>query len=182
MSRPLRVLFTNLFLASRTGTEVWIKDAALGLRRRGHTPLVYSPETGAIAEEIRSSGVQVMDDLAAVGEPPDLIHGHHQPQTVEALLRFPGIPALFVSHDATAWHDAPPLLTRIRRYVAVDEANRDRLLAAGAPEERLRILLNWVDLERFRPRSAPLPARPRRALVFSNYAREDTHLPAVREA
>jgi len=182
MSRPLRVLFTNVFLTSRTGTEVWIRDAALGLRRRGHDPLVYSPELGAVAAEIRQSGVPVVDDLAAVGEPPDLIHGHHHPQTVEALLRFPGVPALFVSHDATAWHDAPPLFPRIRRYAAVDEANRERLLAAGVPEDRVRLLLNWVDLERFRPRPSALPAEPRRALVFSNYAREDTHLPAVREA
>lgn len=182
MSRPLRVLFTNIFLTSRTGTELWIKEAALGLRRRGHAPVVYSPALGEVAEEIRAGGVPVVDDLEGVGEGPDLIHGHHHPQTLEALLRFPGVPALFVSHDAAAWHDAPPLFPRIRRYVAVDAANRDRLLDAGVPEERVRVLPNWVDLERFRPRSTPLPERPGRALVFSNYAREDTHLPAVREA
>jgi len=41
--------------------------------------------------------------------------------------------------------------------------------------------LNFVDLARFRPRS-PLPAVPRRALVFSNQASDRTFLPAVREA
>jgi hypothetical protein len=185
MSRPLRLLFTNFVLSSRTGTEVWIKDAALELRRRGLDPVVYSPVLGEIAEEIRAGGVPVvddLDDLVAVGGPPDVIHGHHHPQALEALLRFPGTPALFVSHDATAWHDSAPLFPRIYRYVAVDEANRDRLLAEGAPEERIRLLSNWVDLERFRPRPEPLPEHPRRALVFSNYAREDSHLPAVREA
>lgn len=183
LTRSTRVLFTNIFLASRTGTELWVKEAALGLLRRGGEPRIYSPETGEIAEEIRRAGVPVVNDLSELGEwRPDILHGHHQPQTLEALLRFPGAPALFVSHDATAWHDAPPLVPRIRRYVAVDEANRDRLLAAGAPEELVRILPNWVDLERFRSRPTPLPPRPGRALVFSNYAREDTHLPAVREA
>lgn len=182
MSRPLRVLFTNILLTSRTGTELWIQEAARGLLRRGGAPVVYSPKLGEIAEEIRAAGVPVVDDLSRVEEAPDLIHGHHHPPTLEALLRFPRVPALFVSHDATAWHDDPPLLPRILRYLAVDEANRDRLLAGGAPEDRVRVLLNWVDLERFRPRSTPLPERPRRALVFSNYAREDTHLPAVREA
>jgi hypothetical protein len=99
-----------------------------------------------------------------------------------ALLHFPGVPGIFATHDWTVWHDAPPLFPRIRRYVAVDGTNRDRVLFEhGIPEERVRVLLNWVDLERF-PRRGPLPERPRRALVFSNYARGDTHLPAVREA
>src|SRR5206468_3631377 len=58
----------------------------------------------------------------------------------------------------------------------------DRLVFEHAiPEERVRVLLNFVDLQRFKPRG-PLPARPTRALLFSNYAREETHLTAVREA
>ncbi len=178
----MRILFTNIFLTSRSGTELWVREAALGLRRRGHDPVVYAPKLGEVAREIQAAGVQVVDDLAQVGEPPDLIHGHHHPQTVEALLRFPGVPAVFVSHDASAWHDATPVFHRIVRYIAVDEANRDRLLAGGAPAAKIRTLLNWVDLERFRPRADPLPEKPRRAVVFSNYANEDSHLPAVREA
>ena len=56
---------------------------------------------------------------------------------------------------------------RIRRYVAVDEVCRERLVAehAVAPD-RVEVLLNFVDLARFRPRG-PLPPRPRRALVFA---------------
>jgi hypothetical protein len=66
--------------------------------------------------------------------------------------------------------------------VAVDDTCRDRLsLEHGVPESRLRVLLNAVDLGRFAPR-APLPERPRRALVFSNTANDSTHLKAVREA
>lgn len=182
MSRPLRILFTNITLASRTGTEVYIKEAALGLLRRGHTPLVYSPDLGEIAEEIRAATVPVVDDLSLLGAPPDVIHGHHHQQAMTALLHFPGVPGIFTTHDWTVWHDAPPLFPRIRRYVAVDWTNRDRVVFEhGIPEERVRVLLNWADLERFPPRD-PLPERPRRALVFSNYARGDTHLPAVQEA
>lgn len=182
MSRPLRILFTNITLASRTGTEVYIKEAALGLLRRGHTPLVYSPDLGEIAEEIRAATVSVVNDLSRLGEPPDVIHGHHHQQAMTALLHFPGVPAIFATHDWMAWHDAPPLFPRIRRYLAVDWTNRDRIVFEhGIPEERVKVLLNWVDLERFPPRG-PLPERPRRALVFSNYAREDTHLPAIQEA
>ncbi|MEO8035315.1 MAG: hypothetical protein ABI837_12845, partial [Acidobacteriota bacterium] len=49
------------------------------------------------------------------------------------------------------------------------------------PPEKVMVLLNAVDPERFRQR-APLPARPRRALVFSNMAHELTHLPMIRDA
>jgi hypothetical protein len=37
------------------------------------------------------------------------------------------------------------------------------------PRDEIRLILNGVDFERF-PRRGPLPASPRRALVFSNYA------------
>ncbi len=196
MSRPLRVLFTNITLATRTGTELYIKEAALGLLRRGHSPVVYSPDLGGgmsesessgeargVAADLRAATVPVVDDLSRLGAPPDLIHAHHQPAAMAALAHFPGVPAVFVSHDWTAWHDAPPRFPRILRYLAVDHTNRDRLvLEQGIPEDRVRVLFNWVDLERFQPRETPLPARPKRALLFSNYARHDTHLPMVEEA
>jgi hypothetical protein len=182
MTQPLRILLTNITLATRTGTELWIKEAALGLLRRGHAPMVFTSEPGEIADEIRAATVPVVHDLARLGVRPDLIHGHHHQPTMAALLHFPGVPAVFVAHDWMSWNDAPPLFPRILRYAAVDRTNRDRLVVENAiPEDRLRLLLNWVDLDRFRPRG-PLPERPRRALAFSNYARRDTYLPVLEEA
>ncbi|HEX3128486.1 MAG TPA: glycosyltransferase family 4 protein [Thermoanaerobaculia bacterium] len=182
MSRPLRILFTNRTLASRTGTEVYVREAALGLLRRGHAPLVYSPDLGVVAEEIRAASVPVVDDPARIGAPPDIIHGHHHPPAMTAMLAFPGVPGIFVTHDRMAWQDAPPRFPRLRRYVAVDWTNHERVVCEhGIPEERVQVLLNWVDLEHF-PARGPLPDRPRRALLLSNYARRDTHLPAVQEA
>src|SRR5262249_55428078 len=71
---------------------------------------------------------------------------------------------------------------RILRYVAVDDTCRDRLVCEqGIPEDRVQVLLNFVDLERFRPRG-PLPRRPACALAFSNYVSEGTYLGALREA
>jgi hypothetical protein len=58
----------------------------------------------------------------------------------------------------------------VQRYVAVDEVCVDRLVREeGISRERVELVLNFVDLERFRPR-APLPDRPHRALVLSNAA------------
>ena len=61
----LRVLVTNRVLANRTGTELYVRDLALGLLRRGHHPVAYSPLLGKVAEELRAASVPVVDDLAA---------------------------------------------------------------------------------------------------------------------
>jgi hypothetical protein len=178
----LRVLITNITLASRTGSETYVRDLALRLLQRGHQPVVYSPDLGEMASEIRAATVPVIDDLEALAVEPDVIHGHHHLELMTALLQFPRAPAVFVCHDRLAWHDAPPHFPRILRYVAVDENCRDRLICEGGiAEERVRVVLNAVDLERFLPRG-PLPARPQKALVFSNQAAEHTYVQAIRQA
>ncbi|HVG46088.1 MAG TPA: glycosyltransferase family 4 protein [Longimicrobium sp.] len=179
----LRVLVTNRVLANRTGTELYVRDLAVGLLKAGHHPVVYSPLLGPVAAEIRAATVPVVDDLAHVGRAPDVIHGHHGPETLAALLAFPGVPAVALCHSAVGWPDAPLRFPRVLRYVAVDHACRDRLVSEhGVPGDRVAVALNAVDLERFRPRP-PLPPRPRRALVFSNLAGGRAgHLAAIRAA
>ena len=178
----LRVLITNNAVRGRTGSELYVRDVALGLLARGHTPVVYTPRAGELARELRGETVPVVEDLAQLGAPPDIIHGQHHVETMTALLHFTDSPAVFFCHGWLPWDEMPPRFPRILRYVAVDDTCRDRLLWEHAvPAERVRVQLNFVDLERFRPRG-PLPARPARALVFSNYASEETHLGAAREA
>jgi hypothetical protein len=65
------------------------------------------------------------------------------------------------------------------RYVAVDERCRKRVeKTAGIPLSRITVILNAVDLERFRARE-PLPSKPKRALIFSN---QTGQVPAIRSA
>src|SRR5882724_636477 len=178
----LRILITNNTLAMRAGSELYVRDLATALLARGHTPIAYSTELGDVACELRAATVPVIDDLEALGAAPDLIHGQHHLEAMTAILRFPGVPAIYVCHGWAPWQEAPPRSPRILRYVAVDHACRDRLVFEhGISEERVRVLFNFVDLERFAPR-APLPARPARALVFSNAASERTHVGVLREA
>ena len=167
----MRILITNLRLDRRTGTEIAVRDIALGLLKHGDQPVVYSPFLGPLAAELRGATVPVVDDLRHVGAAPDVIHGHHNYTTLTALLHFPGVPALAFVRDALSWHDVAFLHPRVHRYVAVDDNCRDRLiLEYGIPEERVSVVLNAVDLERFEPRSEPLPPRPRKALIFGSYA------------
>jgi hypothetical protein len=178
----LRVLITNHALAERAGSELYVRELALGLLRSGHTPIVYSTKLGEVAADIRGATVPVVDDLNAVAAQPDLIHGQHHLETMTALLHFPATPAVFFCHGWLPWKETPPHFPRILRYVAVDDTCRDRLVYEhGIPEERVRVILNFIDMERF-SRRGPLPARPKRALVFSNNASEATYLGNVREA
>jgi hypothetical protein len=178
----VRVLVTNHALAERAGTETHLLDVVRGLRALGDEVACYAGSLGAVAEELRAEGVPAVDDVARVPFAPDVIHGHHHVEAMTALVAFPDAPALYVCHGAKPWEEAPPRHPRILRYVAVCEATRERCVAeAGVPAEEVRVVPNFVDLDRFLPR-APLPARPRRALVLSNYASESTHLPAVRAA
>lgn len=177
--RGLRILITNHFLRGRSGSELYVCELAASLLRRGHTPIVYSPQLGPTARELRDATVPVVDNLDAISSPPDLIHGQHHVETMTALLRFPNTPAVFFCHGWLPWEEAPPKHSRILRFVAVDDTCRDRIVCeSGVPEERVSVILNSVDTEQFRPR-APLPPKPARALVFSNGA---THVAAVREA
>ena len=64
--------------------------------------------------------------------------------------------------------------------MAVDEVCVDRLVREeGIPAERVDLLLNFVDLERFRPRP-PLPPRPARALALSNQATDAGYVQTIR--
>ncbi|MEQ1825608.1 MAG: glycosyltransferase family 4 protein, partial [Pirellula sp.] len=162
----LRVLITNLILDQGTGSEMYVADLAVELQALGHTPIVYSPRTGPLARTLELRGICVIHDLERFDGPPDVIHGHHTLETIAAALRFPYTPCLFVCHDCSAWHDTPPDLPNIIRYVAVDRACYDRLvIQAGVPESRCSILTNGVDLGRFRLRSS-LPEKPTSILCF----------------
>lgn len=180
--KELKVLITNHSLRERTGTEVYAFELARGLLSLGHKPILYSPRPGALAQLIRRETVPVLEDLDRLDSPPDIIHGQHADETVTALLRFPHTPAVYVCHDWYLSVDTPPPFPRVLRCVGVDSACRDKLVFEhGFPEERVSVLLQFVDLERFRPR-APLPAKPRRALILCNQTEENEYLGAARAA
>ncbi len=166
----LRVLITNMRLVGRSGTELFAADLARSLVRQGHLPTIYSPLVGELGRQLREESIPVVDALDSITEAPDIVHGHHILETLSALLHFGDTPGIFVGHDCSGWHDRTPLLDRIRRYVAVDYACRERMTQRdGIPPERIEVIYNGVDQQRFRPRPA-LPPRPHRALLLSNYA------------
>jgi hypothetical protein len=165
----------------RGGENNFVRDLILELARQGHSPALCAPLTGPISDELRANGVPVVKKPWDLGFEPDIIHGHSRTEVVRALRYFGTTPAVFVAHSHTQWQDRLGDHPRIRRYFGVSRVCLEPFRQEGVPESKIHWLGNFVDTRRFAPR-APLPRRPRRALVFSNYATAGTHLPAVTEA
>jgi hypothetical protein len=176
---PRRVLIATYSASSISGSDLYTRDLALALLRRGWQPVIFATVLGKIAHELRQATIPVTDDITSIAAVPDVIHGHHHLETLTALARFPGVPALFVCHDGVTWHSTPPRTPRIVQYVAVDRNCRDRMLFEHLITN-VRVLPNAVDLERF-IRRPPLPQRPMRALVFSNAASPDSFASTIKE-
>jgi glycosyltransferase involved in cell wall biosynthesis len=161
-----RILITNLYLATNSGSETAVELLADGLRRAGHVPMLLAPSLGPQADRMRARGHIIADRIAALPARPDVIHAQHRPVALAALAAFPDVPAVFACHSAAFEVEAPRPHPQIRQWVAVDELCRARCLSRLVPEERLTVILNAVDLQRFR-RRPPLPPRPGRALLLT---------------
>jgi hypothetical protein len=178
----MRILLTNNTLDQRAGSELYVRDLAIELLRRGHHPIAYSTRLGTVAAELRAATVPVVDRLDRLGQAPDLIHGQHHLETMTALLWFPTTPAVYFCHGWLPWEEEAPRFPRILRYVAVSTSTRERLVAeCGIPPNQIEVIFNFYDQRRFPPR-LPLPAVPRRALAFGNSFSEQVNLPVLREA
>lgn len=176
----LRILITCEALDKRGGTELYIREVALSLLRLGHAPVIYASRLGEVAAEIRKLTVPVVDRLEVLGTTPHLIYGQHHLPTMTALLHFADVPAIYVCHDWYGQNAFAPRFPRILRFVGVDVTCRDRLICEdGIDESNVRLFPSSVDLDRFE-RRPPLPAAPRRALIFGNYTSENPHLVALR--
>lgn len=178
----MRILLTNSSLADRSGSELYLRDLAIALRKHGHDPVAYSPLIGDVAADLRDATIPVTNDLRTIQLAPDVIHGQHHLETMAALVLFPRVPAVYVCHGWLPWQEAPPSHPRILRYVAVDDTVFDRLVVeSGVDPARVQRLYNFVDVTRFAPRGA-LPEKPRKALVYNSRASEETLGRVVREA
>jgi hypothetical protein len=178
----MRILLTSDSLAERAGSSLYVLEVARQLLARGHQPIAFSSELGDVAMSLRNAAIPVIQDLSQLAVAPDIIHGQHHVETVQALLKFPDVPAVSLVHGWLPWEETPLKHPRILRYVAVDKLCHQRLTTeAGIAPDRIDLVYNFVDLRSFLPRG-PLPSVPRRALLFSNYASEQNIVPIVREA
>jgi hypothetical protein len=74
---------------------------------------------------------------------------------------------VYVCHGWDPWLETPLALASVRRYVAISQLTRERLVTSGIPPERIAVIPNFVDLERFPQRRDASPG-VKRALVYGN--------------
>lgn len=179
----MRILLTNNTLAGRAGTELYLCEVVEELLAAGHEPMCFSLHLGEIAERLAKLGVPVSDDLRAFSAEPDVIHGHHFIETTLAAMTFRSVPVISFCHGPEAWQESGCQLPNVVRWVTVDDACRRRLIEdEGIDPSRVLTLLNHYDERKFYPR-IPLPAKPRKALIISNYlTADDPAVLAVRTA
>ena len=164
----------------RTGAELFVRDIALTLHQRGHSITVYAPFMGDMVEELQARCIACVTELRQVAQAPEIIIGNTRDETVAAMAQFLDVPVISICHDRTAPHGRPPQFTRIRQHIAVDENCAERLyLENGIERSAVKIVSNGVDVHRFRKRP-PLPEKPLKAAIFSNYSTEHQHTSAIR--
>ena len=93
VARPLRILLTMCYLVHRTGAEMFTRDLALWLRRRGHGVTIFATAFGDMADELRHASIACITDMADMAARPDVIIGNTHHETVRALLHFHDVPA-----------------------------------------------------------------------------------------
>jgi len=148
-----------------------------GLRAAGFTPCVIAPPKGPLAETLVSIGVELLrfdfraedgcrrpqnilrEHLAAIlkRRRPDLLHANSLAMgrlsgPVASELSLPSLSHLrdIVGLSAQAATD----LNCHQRLLAVSHAVRAFHVAGGLAAEKVRVVYNGIDLERFRPRPA----------------------------
>jgi hypothetical protein len=148
------------------GSESYLLTVAEQLQRLGHEVAVYSPQAGPGAAVAQERGIP----LAGYGELPDELDAalvQDAAVSYDLTAHLPSVPQLFVAHSETFDLQAPPQLgDSVRAIVALNDRVAARMRAFATEREILR-LRQPIDTERFVPR-APLPPRPRRALMLSN--------------
>jgi glycosyltransferase involved in cell wall biosynthesis len=158
------------------GAERHLLDLVGGQVRRGSEVHVIAPGPAPLVAELEARGVTVscidlvrplpndsygllplaLEALATRlrSEPPDVVHSHLHPAHLHATLAAAQAQVPVIVHTAHTMVSRPvdALLARLTRVhtIAVSEAVRRSLLEAGAPAERITVILNGIDLDRVR--------------------------------
>lgn len=148
------------------GSESYLLTVAEQLDRLGHEATFFAVEMGAGAELARSRGFAVVDAGGLAGE-FDAALVQDAGVALQLASRHPGLRQVFVAHSESFDLQLPPQLEgMVAAAVVLNDRVLARLRALALPIPVLR-LRQPIDIERFVP-AAPLPERPRRALLLSN--------------
>ncbi|MEA2221613.1 MAG: hypothetical protein QOJ35_4239 [Solirubrobacteraceae bacterium] len=164
----MRILIATQALVNPAGTETYVLVVARELQRLGHDVVVAAERLGPMAAHVEAQGIVVARGAAELPDACDAILANDAISATSFAARHPGVRLVQVAHSDLFDHQLPVLLPGVVDAVVVCSdrfAARVRALALDVPVVRLRLP---VDADRFAG-NGRLPARPRRAVIVSNY-------------
>ncbi len=164
----MKILLATHALDHPGGSETYLLTVAFALERLGHEVTIDTLEPGAMSELADQSGLRVVISEHKLDDAYDAIIGQDGIMSYALAERFPSARHLFVAHSADYAVQYPPQLPgTVGAVVAFNERVAARLESLAHCPQLIR-LRQPIDTWRFTLRP-PLPERPQRLTVLSNY-------------
>ncbi|MEA2442014.1 MAG: hypothetical protein QOH76_3438 [Thermoleophilaceae bacterium] len=167
-SRHMRVVIGAHLLVHPGGTESYATTVARELQRLGHEVALTANEFGPVAEDAERQGIAVARADSELPPDCDAVLANDATMTSALAARYPDARLVYVAHSDLSDHQLPILVPGVVDAVVTCSdrfALRIRALALDVPIVRMR---QPIDTDRYHE-VGPLPERPRRALILSNY-------------
>ncbi len=175
----MNILLTNHQLADFAGSEMYTFELAKGLKKAGHSVIVYSRYVDKFLPLFEQEDIRLVTNLSSIAYLHfDVAHVHHNINAIEIRQHFPQLPIFFMAHGTTTFLEFPPQVEiNVSQYAAVSERVKNvNLRQHGIPARSIITLNGIIDETRFSPVS-PIHSLPKKALVISNHLDEKTVQP-----
>jgi glycosyltransferase involved in cell wall biosynthesis len=205
-NKKLNILIGCLSFKSYTGSELYVYELAKGLIQDGHKVSICSDIGLPLAEEAESLGISLYslnsppgyvlgDGIKTVSQNSktiinqentlykisdvsyDILHLNHQPITEHLLRLYPKIPAICSIHSEVIDLEFPVFSSQIKKYIAIRQEIKDFLVQKfNLPQNKIELIYNPIDEERFKPINIDTENRKKRILFVGtiDYLRKDT--------
>jgi hypothetical protein len=159
----MRIL-TSCYTLDPAGLPTFTLTMYKELMKRGHQVIVYSPKGGKLASEMI-----VKSDLSSlIKYPPDIILAQHLPCSDDMHDAFPDVPIVYYAHGLFDGVLEEPPKFECNGYIAINREVKANLIKKGIPEDKITIIRDFIDLERFKSVS-PIHEKLTSVLFISNY-------------
>lgn len=176
----MRIAHATHSMAGSSGVQTYITTVSDVMQRTGHEVFISADEYGSGAAHARDLALEVVPAHDQLPADLDVAFVHSSVASHAVALARPGVPQVFIAHGSVFDNYLPPQIAG--RVSAVVNLVPHAVAKTGAAAVELpsRNLTQPIDRTRFRDRN-PIGAKPRRALILSNYL-EGERLARVREA